>query len=152
MSGDKKGSFTIRTSAVLFILSAVMELASITSPVALFGTLRTGTPAMLYHLVYIVLFLILGAGLWLSRPWGYKAVFAATLLYTLDKAMLLLDSATLQTYLLQQLGDSREIMQLVDEQWLLQMVTLFTLLIILCWWGFAWYIWRRRGYFYSEAQ
>jgi hypothetical protein len=152
MSGAKKGSFTIRTSAVLFLLSAVLELASITSAVALLGGVREGMPAVIYHLVYSVLFLVLGAGLWLGRPWGYQAVLAGTLLYTLDKALLLLDPATLQAYLLQQLGGSRDLLQLVDEQWLRQMVMSMTLLIILCWWGFAWYIWRRRSYFYPQVR
>jgi len=45
-----QGYYTIRIAAVLFLLSAVVELVSVTTPVPWFGALRDGVPIVLYHL------------------------------------------------------------------------------------------------------
>lgn len=142
-----KGSFTIRTSAVLFLASGIFELISVTTAVPLFGAVRGGAAAVLYHLLFATVFVALGAGLWIGKLWGYRVFFAGTLLYTLDKLLYLLDRKTLVAHLRQQLEPYGEVLELIDEESLLQMSVLTTRLCVVCWWAFALYIYRRREYF-----
>ena len=90
MESKVRGKLTFRIAAVLFVISAVFELIAVTSGAPLFGAMRGGLVAIIYHLLYAGLFLGLGFGLWQAKPWGVKLVFLTTLLYTLDKAQYLL--------------------------------------------------------------
>lgn len=47
----RKGRFTIRTAGVLFVASTIFELISVTTVVPLFGAVRGGAVAVLYHLL-----------------------------------------------------------------------------------------------------
>ena len=143
----RKGRSTIRTAGVLFFVSAIFEVLSVTADVPLFGAVRGGAVAVLYHLVYTGLFLALGVGLLAGRRWGYRLVFAGTLYYTLDRSLYLLDRSTMEAHLMQQLEPYREIFELVDKDSILQLTASATLLFVGCWWGFALYIYRRRDYF-----
>ncbi len=147
MSAGTKGRSTFRTAAVLFLLSALLEIFSVTSKVALWGALRGGVVAVLWHLVYFSLFLGLGVGLWRAEPWGYKLVFVGTLFYTLDKVSNLLYTDFMKAWLMQQLSRYEDIWQLIDIGIVLQMVTLLMLLFVACWWGFAVYTYLRKDYF-----
>lgn len=147
MSSGTKGKITFRTTAVLFLLSALLEIFSLTSKVALLGALRGGALAVIWHLVYISLFLGLGVGLWRAKPWGYKLVFVGTLFYTLDKVSNLFYTDFMKAWLMQQLSRYEEIWQLIDIGAVLQIVTLIMLLFVACWWGFAVYTYLRRDYF-----
>ena len=147
MSSGTKGKITFRTTAVLFLLSALLEIFSLTSKVALLGALRGGALAVIWHLVYILLFLGLGVGLWRAKPWGYKLVFVGTLFYTLDKVSNLFYTDFKKAWLMQQLSRYEEIWQLIDIGAVLQIVTLIMLLFVACWWGFAVYTYLRRDYF-----
>ena len=147
MSAGTKGKITFRTTAVLFLLSALLEIFSLTSKVALLGALRGGALAVIWHLVYILLFLGLGVGLWRAKPWGYKLVFVGTLFYTLDKVSNLFYTDFKKAWLMQQLSRYEEIWQLIDIGAVLQIVTLIMLLFVACWWGFAVYTYLRRDYF-----
>ena len=147
MSSGKKGRITFRTAAVLFGLSALLEILSITSKVALWGALRGGVVAVIWHLLYFSLFLGLGVGLWRAKPWGYKLVFVATLFYTLDKVSSLFYREFMKAWLMQQLSRYEDIWQLIDIGFVLQMVTLIMLVFVACWWGFAVYTYLRRDYF-----
>jgi hypothetical protein len=127
--------------------SAALELLDLAAPAPLFGGLRSGAAALLYHGLYVVLYAGIGFGLWSARPWGYAAVMAGTAATTLDKAQLLLARDTLYSYLMTQLTVTRDLVALVPRQQLLSAFSAAYILIVLCWWGFAGYVHLRRGYF-----
>jgi len=147
VDSSRKGRFTIRTAGVLFVASAIFELISVTTEIPLFGAVRGGAVAVLYHLLYATLFLAMGVGLWTERRWGYRLLFAGTLYYTLDKFLYVLDRETMEVHLMQQLKPYREIFELIEKDSILQMMVLSTALFVACWWGFALYIYQRRGSF-----
>lgn len=147
----KKGHFTFRTAAVLLIASGLLELLSVTSEVPLFNEVRGGMAAAIYHLVYAGLFLVLGAGLWRAKKWGYTLVFVTTAVYTLDKLQLVLGRQALDTFIKAQFAgyDSQLQSRGIDTALITQAVVLMALVVVLCWWGFALYTWWRRDYFKS---
>ena len=147
MSSATKGRFTFRSAGVIFMLSAIAEIFSLTSEALLFGAVRGGIAATVYHLTYIMLFFFLGIGLWQGKPWGYKLVFIGTIFYTLDRAQYLLDRKAIETILIHQLGRYKEIWEQTDKGLVIQAVILMILLGIVCWWGFALYTYIRRDYF-----
>ncbi|HPJ94491.1 MAG TPA: hypothetical protein PKY89_11330 [Deltaproteobacteria bacterium] len=147
MHDKAKGRFTIRSAGVLFMLSAAFELLSLTSPVPLLGTTRGGFLMAAYHVIYIILFLIIGVGLWAPKSWGYRAVFAGAVFFTLDRVLFIFDRATMETYLLGQLGPYREILQMIDTESLVRIYGYVTVMSIACWWGFVLYLHLRREYF-----
>ena len=53
----------------------------------------------------------------------------------------------MDVHLMQQLQQYREIFELIEKDSILQIVVLSTVLFVGCWWGFALYIYLRRGYF-----
>ena len=148
---SRKKGFTIRTAGALFVASAVFELFSLTSEIPLFGAVRGGVVAVMYHLGYVVLFLALGIGLWTLRRWGYQLVFAGTLYYTLDKVLYLLGRQAREAHLIEQLTKYGDVLDLVDKGFILQMMNLTTLLFLACWWGFALYIYTQREHFRPGA-
>ena len=153
MQTKVKGRTTIRTAAICFLASAVFELLDFGSPVPLLGAMRSGLAAMGYHLIFTAVFLGMGLGLWAGKPWGYGMVMAGTAAYTIDKAQLLLAPQTFYEFILQQFStqSTREIFALVPKDLALQVMTAAYLVIVLCWWGFAFYIHRRRSYFEQGA-
>ncbi|MCX7044160.1 MAG: hypothetical protein NTX50_01570 [Candidatus Sumerlaeota bacterium] len=147
-----KSSFTIRTAAVFFILSAFLAGASLTSEIPLFGALRGGAVAVIDHLLYVCLFLGMGIGLWVGRPWGYWLTIAGTIFYTLDKILYLLDfraKEAMMARLLSQLRPYEELMGPVDKRQLLLAMNLMPMLLVACWWGFLLYLFLRRSDFKS---
>ena len=149
MTARIKGTFTFQTAGILFILSALIEIFSVTSRVPLLGALRGGVVAAVYHLTYVGLFLLLGFGLFRARPWAYQLVFIVTGIYTFDRLIFVLDRKALEIYLQQQLAAYSEIFQWIDMRLLVDVITVATLLGVLCWLGFAWYAIRRRAYFFQ---
>ena len=143
-----KGTFTFQTAGVLFILSALLELLSITSRIPLFGNVQGGMIAATYHLIYIVLFFFLGFGLYKARPWAYPLVFIATGLYTLDRLVYVLDKRALEIYLAALLNKYGVTVGISETGIILKVVLLATLLVVACWWGFAGYTYLRREYFH----
>jgi hypothetical protein len=152
-SERKKGHFTFRACAVLFMGSAVLELLSITSEAPLFGAIRGGISAVIYHLVYVALFLALGIGLWGATKWGYILVFVTTAIYTLDKVQLILSQETLKDFIKNQMAgfESQLQMQGINEALILQASAMMAAVVILCWWGFALYTYWRRNYFKRDG-
>ena len=145
----KKGTFTFRTAAVLFVLSAVFELFSITSDVPLFGEIRSGMGITIYHLVYIGLFGALGVGLWNAKQWGYPLAFVTIIFYTIDKLQFLL-SQKMRDVFVTQLQDALEpYMPGIPKDFIMQVLILMSVIFLFCWWGFAIYIYLRRDYFKS---
>jgi hypothetical protein len=146
-STTPSGAFTIRSAAVLFMISAVIELISVTSEVPLFGAMRGGLVAMGHHLLYVALFGALGAGLWAGRPWGYKVVFAGTAFYTFDRLLYLLDRDAIKAQLSDKLEQYRGVTELLSPDSMVDMMVLTTAVGVISWWGFAFYIYLRRAYF-----
>ena len=142
-----KGKFTFQSAGILFALSALLELFSINSRIPLFGNVQGGIIAATYHLIYSVLFFFLGFGLYKARPWAYTLVFTITGLYTLDRLVYVLDRNALETYLASLLGKYRVTVGIPETELILKIIMLATILIVACWWGFAWYTYRRREYF-----
>ncbi len=151
MKSRIKGKFTFQTTGVLFALSALLELFSINSRVPLFGNVQGGMIAATYHLIYVVLFFSLGFGLYKARPWAYTLVFATTGLYTLDRLVYVLDRKALEAYMAALLDKYGVSVGIPETGFILKIIMLATILIVACWWGFAWYTYLRRQYFQQLA-
>ena len=153
MQTKVKGRTTIRTAAICFLASAVLELLDLASPVPLLGAMRSGLAALGYHLIFTAVFLGMGIGLWTGKPWGYGMLMAGTAAYSIDKAQLLLAPQTFYEFILQQFSSSstRELFGLVPKDLALQVMTAAYLVVVMSWWGFAFYIHRRRSCFDQAA-
>lgn len=128
------------------MLSGIFSLVFVQSEVPLLGAMRGGVVAMAYNAGFAVLFLGVGLGLILGTVWGYRLLFIATVIYTLDRGIFLLDAKAREAYLgTAQISD--DVAQLVDLSMIEQATSLTILAIIVCWWGFAAYIYFRREYF-----
>lgn len=134
---------------MLFVVSAVFELFSITSEVPLFGSIIGGTGVGIYHAVYAALFLALGVGLWSATQWGYSLVFVTVLLYTIDKLQFIFGRQVMESFISGRIAIyERELHSLgINIAMISQVFVLMTVVVILCWWGFALYTYIRRDYF-----
>ncbi len=147
-----KGAFTIKTAGVFFIATGGLTLISCTSDVPLLGAVRGGWIALCYNLLFAALFLGIGIGLIAARPWGYRLTLYGTVLYCLDKVLLLLDEPARQAYLtgsstLQSFGpllgvEGSDLTRLLDQALIILYLTSLG-----CWCGFALYLYFRRAYF-----
>jgi hypothetical protein len=142
----RKGQSTIRLAGAFFLVSGAISIASVTSNVPLFGAMRSGTTALLYNLFYVALFVIVGVGLIVGRMWGYWAFWIGTLLYTLDSLAFLLNKNTRDAYLAAS-GVTRDVGSMIDLGMIDQGIFLASIGSLLCWWGFALYIYLRRDFF-----
>lgn len=142
-----KGNFTFKTTAVFLILSGLFELVTVTSAVPLLGGMRSGVVAAIYHLVFVGLFVAIGIGMWTGKAWGYKVFWIGTAAYTLDKLLYLMDVKSRQASLLEGLGGTPEILELVGGDLISQMLAVGTVLFLLSWWGLAAFVYVRRGYY-----
>ena len=155
----KKGALNMKIAAVLFAASALFELASLTTRIPLFGAVRGGAIAALYHLVFVGVFGALAVGLWYAKRWGHKAALAATIFYTLDRTLFLFDRSGREAHLSETLAQYSPIVRpLLHGQDLLDVfpveafmwsLTLATVISVACWWGFAGWVHYRRAYFDS---
>ena len=152
MAGRPKGWLTFRITGVLFILSAVFELFTITSDAALFGEFRSGVAALLYHAMFIALYAALGIGILKARSWAYSLILYGTILITLDKLQYIVFREALLSALAQKLGPYREILQAIDPQIILQAFTVSALLFAAGWWGLAVYAYFRKDYFNTGGE
>jgi hypothetical protein len=150
--GKRKGTFTIRTAAVFFILSAALELISITSDVSIAGRFVGGLIASFYHLFYGTLFFGMGIGLWRGRKWGLKVMLLGTILYTIEKVAYLLNKEAQLLEIERVSSQFGDLVDLVGIETILQMTNLTFLLILGCWWGFMGYLYFRRAYFGYRGQ
>jgi hypothetical protein len=142
-----KGRTTIRTAAVFFLLSAVLEIMDFNSAVALFGSVRAGAAAVVYHFVLAACYILSGIGMWAAKPWGYSAVMTTTATYTIDKVQLILFRDAFYDHILRQLTVTREMVGMIPKEQLIQYFIIAYIVLLLCWWGFALYIHMRRQYF-----
>ena len=107
-----------------------------------------------YNLLFVALFLGMGYGLIQGRQWGYRVLLGGTGVYTLAKVIWLLDKAARDAQsnaggLTQQLGELSGA-NMLDEATLnliLQVPIFVAVGSVVCWWGFAIYIYLRRDYF-----
>ena len=140
-------AFTFKSAAVFFILGALVELSSFTSPVALAGGLRTGALAMLYHAAYVALFAAAGVALWAYHPLGPRLTYGLTAFYTVDKALWLAWPGTMKADVQRLLGGTSGVTSVFGDGMLESILLLYTTLIVACWWGFALYVYLRRDWF-----
>lgn len=143
----KTKSFTLQTAAVFYLASAFFELVSITSAIPLFGAVRTGALAVLYHLSYIALFVVMGWGLWVPKRWGGKAILIGTVCYTVERSLYLFDRQGREADLLHAVEGHRELLKMLPTSSILALTALTTLTFLICWWGFAAYVYIKRDYF-----
>jgi len=142
----RKGKLTIQSSGGLFLLSGVVSLTSLTSDVPLFGAMRSGSIAFCYNFLFAILFLCIGLGLIIGRTWGYRILMIGTAIYSLDRLVFLASKQTRDAYLAA-IGVTREMGSVVDVGMFDQGVFITSVVSLLCWWGFAVYIYLRRDYF-----
>lgn len=147
MDATVKGRITIRIAAVFFVLSALFELISGTGDAPLFGAIRGGAVALVYHLIFMAVFLAIGIGLWSAKRWGYWAVMGGTALYTLDKVQFLLARETFEASIMPMLAGQPDVLQLISKEEIFHIVVIMYVVFVLCAWGFALYIYWRRAYF-----
>jgi hypothetical protein len=112
---------------------------------------RSGVTAIAYNLLFVALFLSMGYGLIQGRRWGYRLILAGTGVYTLAKLLWLLDKPARDAQwntggLMQQLTDA-DMLDAATVDMLQQVLILVAVASLVCWWGFALYIYRRRDYF-----
>lgn len=150
MAQKVKGRATIRTAAVLFLLSAVFEIMDVNSAVALFGGVRTGAVAVGYHFVFTAFCILSAIGMWTAKPWGYSAFMTTTGIYTIDKVQLILFPDTFYDYIMQQLTVTRDMVGMMPREQLTQYFMIAYIFLLFCWWGFALYIHLRRQYFQEK--
>ena len=136
-----KGTFTIVSSGWLLIASGAWSLATLTSPVALFGAMRGGVIAILYNAAFAVAFGAMGFALVARKRWALAATWATSALYTLDKLEVLLDVAARRSAV----GDADGLGSL--DAITNQVSLIASLVFLLCWWAFVAYLYTRRRYF-----
>ncbi len=106
--------------------------------------------ALCYNLFFAMLFLGMGLGLIMGRSWGYRLFWAGTAVYSLDRLLFVLSKETRDAYLTAG-GVSQEVRSLVDMRMFDQGIFLVTVVMLLCWWGFAFYVYWRRDYFHGTS-
>ena len=138
--------FTLRTAAVFFLVSAIVELLSISSAVPLFGAVRGAVVSVVYHLLYTGLFLGMGIGLWSGKPWGFRLMSAGTVFYTLDKILSLLYGRAAMS----SLAEYEALLGPGGQDTITLVTNLSVGLTLACWWGFMLYLYFNRDYFKSS--
>jgi hypothetical protein len=142
-------NFTLFSTGWLLVLSGVWMLVTCTSPVPLFGELRGGAVAVLYHGLLSASFLAMGYALATRKPWALAATAAASVAYTLDKLMYLIDAKARQASLVESiqffdtLGEGMS--DMID-----QVAVVLSLAFLACWWGLCVYIYIKRAYFLPD--
>lgn len=143
-----RGSFTIRSTGYLFILSAITELFSIQDAVAIFGDMRGGAPAVIYHFASALFFLLGGVGLLEGSRRGLIAFYAFTAFYSLQQLLFIADSAAVEAYL--RSSNISAISNLFGVGSMADVLKSSSLVVLLFAWAFALYIHFRRDYFHRQ--
>ncbi len=144
--------FTIRAAAVIFFASAIFELLSFSNPVPLFGSVRGGFIAAVYHLLYVGLYFGVGIALWVAKPWGYRLMWVATGVYTLDRMIYLLDGKAREAQATQAMQGYGGLLGAGGRSSLMQAMVLSTAVALVSWWAFLLYLYFRRDYFQASAK
>ncbi len=142
----RPGTSTIVSAGVFFLASAAVSLWSVNADVPLFGAMRSGDVAMCYNLIFVLLYGGMGIGLIAGRKWGYQVVLGGTACYSLDRIQFLLSADARAA-----VANASEVMEqfksVIDMSMVDQWIILAGVASLLCWWGFALYIYWRRAYF-----
>ncbi len=144
-----KGHTTIRLAGVFFVAGGLFELTSLTSSAPLFGDMRSGPWVVLYHLVYSVIYIIAGLGLWRACSWTLTFMVGLASFVTLDKVIYLFDDAARKA----ELKPVRKLVgSIADEAVLFQVTLGVVALSVLGMWGFVLYLYFRREYFSGTGE
>lgn len=141
----RKGTFTMVTAGALLALSSLVTLVSITSAVPLFGAMRSGAVALGHNLLFALVYGAMAYGLIARKPWGLEAVLVGTALYCLENMLLILDAGTRKAYLAASVTE--EVAQFIDVGMIGLVMQIIWATCVLCWLGFAAYVYLRRDYF-----
>ncbi|MFN8388986.1 MAG: hypothetical protein U0136_01700 [Bdellovibrionota bacterium] len=134
----KRVEFIIRSSAWLMIAGFFFEF-----PVS--KDAGQSTFDFAYHMLFALLTLAAGVGVLKRRPWSYHLVWVATVLVTIEEAVLILHPSTSPLPVLAA-GVVPELNDLGTS--FLRDITIASAIIVLTgWWGFAGYLAFRRDYF-----
>ena len=141
------GHLTMVTSGWLLMISGAVGMLFLTSGVPLLGAVRHGVVAVSYNAVTSAAFLAMGVALARRRPWALRAVAGASVVYTLDKLLFLLDPGARAAALGEggPLASSllgRDVLSRLDE---LSVVLAVGLLV--GWWLFVGWVYLHRDYF-----
>ena len=149
---------TFKITAVLIGVSAVFELTTVSTSVPFFGTILITPSVMLYHLSYMIIFAVLGFGLWYAKVWGYVTLWLTLIVYVVDRLQLAMSPTLLREYIVTQLQNYDRVLKLLqmdlvhlEQSGMLDFVVFilqvmgFTMAV--CWLGFGVYAYQQRGYF-----
>ena len=139
--------FTIRTAGAFFFLAAVIELFSIAVTVPLFGKFHSGAVALIYHLVFILLFAGMGTALWYAKSWGLKLMLVGTIIYTLDRVHYLISGQDL----VNNLNQYGSLLGAGGTELVSMAMSTVTISTLAGWWGFLTYLYLKRDYFLSST-
>lgn len=142
---------TFRFSGSLLLLSALFEIIAWNQPILHLGDEYVGGFAVIHHLLYFVLFLGMGIGVRGQKIWGPRFVVVSTLIYTLDR-IIFLATGTANIEVVRATAGWEEFIQVyggntLPLEQLQQSITLIYSVIVLCWIGFAGYVyWKRESF------
>ncbi|MGA9652286.1 MAG: hypothetical protein WBV96_00105 [Polyangia bacterium] len=152
--GRRKGAINLRLAGVFFLITAAYEVYSITGAVPLAGAVRTGLIAVTYHLVFTAAYVAMGLGLLMLRPWGFPVLLAGTGLYTIDRLAFLLDRAGILASVSQANSELQGLIfgpegmgSLMDSDTIVHATRMETVVLLGCWWAFAFYAVGKRRLF-----
>ena len=142
MSERRKTDFLISSTAWLFVIGFFFQF-----PV----TRDDGVslPAHLYQMADALLFLFAGIGMIKRKHFGYTLLMLLTALSTIETFFDMLRSD--QSDILKALSSYVPQAQFLDARMLRQFAVAMHMLTLLGYWGFAYYVHRRKDYFEAPA-
>jgi hypothetical protein len=97
----------------------------------------------------------MGLGLLMLRPWGIPVLLAGTGLYTIDRLALLLDKAGILASISQSTSELQGLIlgtdglgNLIDSDTIVHATRMETVVLLTCWWAFAFYALKKRRLFH----
>ena len=145
----QNNSSTLRFSGLLFLLSAIPEILSWNSPILHFGREYTGSLAISYHILYILMFLAMGIGLRKQNIWAPNVVYLSTAFYSVDRIVFLITGTT-KLEIQKATAGWNDILMLYGAdtfsmEHIEQSMNLVYVSMILCWIAFAVFVfWKRK--------
>ncbi len=156
---QRRGAITLRLAGAFFLITAAYEAYSMTAGVPLAGAVRTGLIAVTYHLLFTAAYVAMGLGLLMLRPWGIPVLLAGTGLYTIDRLALLFDKAGILASISQSTSALQGLMSgtdglgsLIDSDTIVHAERMETVVLLACWWAFAFYVVRKRRLFNPQPR
>ena len=146
-NATRNGAFTINSTAILLILGAVLELSSPLAKVPLFGDVRGGAVAFIYHFLSASFFALAGLGLLEGSKRGLKAFYAMIAFYTIQQLLFIFDSNATEAYLKQSGISAITGLLGAGGDSIAEAMRSASILMLLSTLGFAFYIYIRRDYF-----